>query len=328
MNQNQTTRKTKKRKRTPSIKKSISPSPSPTPSPTPTPILTTDWILYDLGNIFEPLINNKHKINKEYTIPTNTGYFIRRFKWLLMQYPLRKYFVSRIYPDIPYYMIKLDYNDTKYIQKLNFIKDAINKNNEPFIIDLAEQLSEGGGGHWSSLRRRYTNELPVYMDSDPISYGSIAESKHKAFHKLFVELPNPIHIYGDDNTNITTKKSIQNVHYLDMFCQSWSLVFLASNPDTMNYSQNLFFQHGINTFDDELYQFDEFIRMNFMVLIDFWIYLFDYESHDVINSILHESQWQQWSAESILYYLQQLKQWIINNSTETIFKKRNDLFKI
>jgi hypothetical protein len=276
-------------------------------------VFINNWIPYGKGKIFSPLDSEC------YHIPTNTGCFLKIFKWLMMQYPIRKYFVLRhLGNEMEYYMVKLDYIDPLHNNKVNAIKNIID-NKDSFVIDMAEQLSEGGGGHWTSVKKQ--NNQIIYMDSDPISYGSEAESQHSDFHQLFETLPKPENIYGNENTI----KSIQNVHVYDTFCQSWSLLFLTT-PNDFNIN-GLYFQEGkINMFTNNKLNFEPFIRINFIFIIKFWITLFSQEQEN-INMLLQQSQWRNWEADHIVIYLNNLKEWIDHNNTNDIYAKRNGLFK-
>jgi hypothetical protein len=150
--------------------------------------------------------------------------FIYFFKRFLMQPQVRKYFIHKYRPNIDYSLVKLDYEDQYFDQKVRYMKRKIRNITGDFIIDIAQQLKKDGGGHWTSLKRE--NEVIEYMDSDPFYYGSGSND----FHKLVKKYPNPMKIYGDTNKNnsqFQAKRSIQNLHKKDTFCQSWSLFFLT-----------------------------------------------------------------------------------------------------
>jgi hypothetical protein len=158
-----------------------------------------------------------------------------------MQPYIRKYFIHKYRPNIDYSLVKLDFNDPYFYQKVKYMERKIKNKTDTsdFIIDIAQQLKEGGGGHWTSLKRE--NGKLEYMDSDPFYYGYLLND----FHKLVKNIPNPLEIYGDTNKNKSVylaKKSIQNLHKKDTFCQSWSLFFLTISNIYPDISEKIKFQ--------------------------------------------------------------------------------------
>jgi len=231
--------------------------------------------------------------------------FIYFFKRFLMQPQIRKHFIHKYRPDIHYSLVKLDFNDTYFSQKVKFIERKMKIKNEEYIIDIAEQLKEGGGGHWTSLKRE--DGRLEYMDSDPFYYGSGSN----AFHKLVQNLPNPIEIYGDTNKNRTqyrANKSIQNLHKRDTFCQSWSLFFLTISNIYPDISERIRFQVKIPvTHQDTEAQYKNFPDFfdNFIFLLDVWI---DMIQDDIeIERIVKESQWENWNADNLVEKLEEIK---------------------
>ena len=250
--------------------------------------------------------------------------FIYFFKRFLMQPQIRKYFIHKYRPDIDYSLVKLDYNDSHFSQKVAYIQRKMKMKN--FIIDIAEQLKEGGGGHWTSLKRE--NGKLEYMDSDPFYYGSGSND----FHKLVKNIPNPIEIYGDTNKNRTqyrAKRSIQNLHKRDTFCQSWSLFFLTVSNMYPDISERIRFQHTIpvthEDIDAQYTNFPDFFH-NFLFLLDVWIAMIIKDTE--IEKMVQDSQWENWNATDLVTKLEEIKTDFLEK--EDKIKKeveiQNDLF--
>ena len=261
-------------------------------------------------------------------------YFLKRF-W--MQPLVRRYFIHKFRPDIAYDLVKLDYGDAFYKEKLAFIARKIKsvgvKSNENWIIDIAEQLKDGGGGHWTSLK--FENGKLEYMDSDPFFYGNgtnSSKTKEKNLHKLIKNLPNPIEIYGDTNKNRSqyrAKKSIQNIHKLDTFCQSWSLFFLTISNIYPDISETIHFQHTIPvTHEDTEAQHKNFPDFfdNFIFLLDVWIMMI--RDDDEMERIVQESQWENWNSKNLVDKLEEIKTDFIKkeNTLKKKVEMQNDLF--
>lgn len=177
---------------------------------------------------------------------TNNWAFLFFLKRLIMQPFMREYFVKKYNPEMPYAMIKISYKDINKTKKLNFI-DSLIKSNQDFILDLAIQFSEGGGGHYTSLKRE--NGRIEYMDSDSFVYGAAygGEESEDRLSKMLQDIPNPEIIFGDDNKDNTSflkaKRSIQNLHpSYDTFCQSWSLLFITLSKFIPDIHKQLNFQ--------------------------------------------------------------------------------------
>jgi hypothetical protein len=274
-------------------------------------ILNIDWSTYlDTTKKF------KEPNTENFPIPDNVGIFIKFFKWMLMQYPIRKYFIQKFNHDSPtYYMIKIDFDDVCYKEKVEFIKNE-KLNSRNVIIDIVEQL-ENKTGHWTTLYiKNGPKEEVEYMDSDPFSYGSSAEKKHKSLHQLLKKISKPTIIYPK------TKyvNSIQNIHKLDTFCQSWSLLFSTMKNSSILYSNSIHFQSRIiNNQDNDETNFNELIQ-NFILLIQFWINLFEQTTNE-FDQFIRGSQWELWTSNKILSYLKQLEPWIKSHLSNIIHHK-------
>ena len=254
--------------------------------------------------------------------------FIYFFKRFLMQPQIRKYFIHKYRPSIHYSLVKLDYNDPYFSSKVKYIEKKIKSKTDTsdFIIDIAQQLSENGGGHWTSLKRE--NGKLEYMDSDPFYYGYMLND----FHKLVKNLPNPMEIYGDTNKNKSqylAKKSIQNLHKKDTFCQSWSLFFLTVSNIYPNISDKIKFQEKspILHEDEEgqVRNFPDFFD-NFLFLLDIWITMIEKDKE--IEQIIKDTQWQNWKPIKIVQKLQFIKRTFLKNEKKikTNVEMQNDLF--
>jgi hypothetical protein len=250
-------------------------------------------------------------------------YFLKRF---LMQPYIRNYFIHKYRPNIDYSLVKLDYNDTYFTEKVKYMKQKINnKKKTDFIIDIAIQLSENGGGHWTSLKQE--NGVLEYMDSDPFYYGYALND----FHKLVKNLPNPIEIYGDNNKNKSiylSKKSIQNIHKKDTFCQSWSLFFLTISNIYPDISNKLKFQENSPILhEDEEGQYNNFPNFfdNFIFLLDIWINMI---MEADIEPIIINTQWENWKPKHIIQKLNFVKRTFLKNEKKikTNIELQNDLF--
>ena len=254
--------------------------------------------------------------------------FIYFFKRFLMQPYIRKYFIHKYRPTIDYSLVKLDFNDPYFSEKVKFIEKKIKnkKDTSDFIIDIAQQLKENGGGHWTSLKRE--NGYLEYMDSDPFYYGYALND----FNKLVKNLPNPMEIYGDTNKNKSqylAKKSIQNLHKKDTFCQSWSLFFLTISNIYPDISDKLKFQEKSPVLhEDEEGQktnFPDFFN-NFIFLLDVWISMIENDTE--IENIVKNTQWQNWKTKLIVQKLQFIKRTFLKNEKKikTNTEMQHDLF--
>jgi len=252
--------------------------------------------------------------------------FIYFFKRFLMQPYIRKHFIHKYRPEIDYSLVKLDYQDPHFSQKVKYIERKMKVKNEDYIIDIATQLKEGGGGHWTSLKRE--KGRLEYMDSDPFYYGSGSNT----FYKLVKNLPNPVEIYGDTNKNRTqfrAKKSIQNLHKRDTFCQSWSLFFLTISNIYPDITERIRFQQKIpilhQDIDGQYKNFPDFFH-NFLFLLDVWIAMIRDDTE--IERIVQDSQWDNWNASNIVEKLEEMKTTFLKNEKKmkTNMEMQNNLF--
>jgi len=290
--------------------------------------------------------------------PNHIGAFMFFFKNLLIQPPFRKYVVEMHHPDVFYRMVHLPTireegvpsNQEKLLHIENVIKRickrevsstasrksrktvkikyASMKCSKNFIFDVAEQLH--GGGHYTALA--YINDKIEYMDPDPFFYGNITKGSLADFVSQF---PNPSSMYIDDNianTDLKRKRSIQNISYLDKFCQSWSLLFitLSGKEEFTGLNQSIAFQEDTfiphitqemlddpseeskaissKALEDTLENFPKFIH-NLNILFRFWIQLF---SDNGINTVLSTTKFKNWTTRDIVDKLRELRE-IINS---------------
>ena len=260
-------------------------------------------------------------------------YFLKRF-W--MQPLVRRYFIHKFRPDIAYDLVKLDYGDAFYKEKLAFIArkiKSVEKSNENWIIDIAEQLKEGGGGHWTSLK--YENGKLEYMDSDPFYYGSGATNKEKeTLQGIIKNIPNPIEVYGSTNKNKSmykAEKSIQNLHKKDIFCQSWSLFFLTISHLYPNLVKRIQFQEKkpvLHTdLDAQFANFPNFLE-NYRVLLDVWITLLEKDKR--LKDLVKDTPWRYWTAPAIVTSLANIRRYISKNEDRflTDMETQDDMFCI
>lgn len=262
-----------------------------------------DWVLIPT--------TTETQIIKSPTKIEDNNMFIYFFKRFLMQPLIRKYFIHKYRPDIDYSLVKLDYEDAYFSQKVRYMKRKIKNKTDTgdFIIDIAQQLKNGG--HWTSLKRE--NGYIEYMDSDPFYYGYVLND----FHKLVKNLPNPIEIYGDNNKNKSqylSKKSIQNLHKKDTFCQSWSLFFLTVSNIYPDISKKIKFQEKSPVLhEDEEGQnknFPDFFN-NFLFLLDVWITMIEKDKE--IEIIVKDTQWKNWKPKQIVQKLHVVKRTFLKN---------------
>ena len=261
-------------------------------------------------------------------------YFLKRF-W--MQPLVRRYFIHKYRPDIDYNLVKFDWKDPFYKEKAKFIerkiRDSHSSPTKDWIIDIAEQLEEGGG-HWTSLK--FENGVLEYMDSDPFYYGSSSPSSEnkKSFHKLVKAIPNPIEIYGNTNkirSVYNAEKSIQNIHKKDIFCQSWSLFFLTISHLYPALSKRLHFQEKSpvlhSDIDAQFANFPKFLE-NYKVLLDIWITLL--EKDKGLREIVKDSQWAHWTPKAIVDSLANIRRYISKNEDrfKTDMETQEDMFCI
>jgi hypothetical protein len=239
--------------------------------------------------------------------------FIYFFKRFLMQPYIRRYFIHKYRPNIDYSLVKLDYNDPYFSQKVKYMERKIKNKlyTSDFIIDIAQQLKENGGGHWTSLKRE--NGYLEYMDSDPFYYGYVLND----FNKLVKNLPNPMEIYGDNNKNKSqylAKKSIQNLHKKDTFCQSWSLFFLTVSNIYPNISDKIKFQEKSPVLHEDkerqVKNFPDFFN-NFLFLLDVWIMMINDDKE--LEHIIKNTQWENWKPKLIVQKLQFVKRIFLKN---------------
>ena len=263
-------------------------------------------------------------------------YFLKRF---MMQPFVRRYFIHKFRPDIAYDLVKLDYGDAFNKQKLAFIERKIKSTKlvgtEPqnWIIDIAEQLKEGGAGHWTSLK--YENGKLEYMDSDPFYYGSGATNKEKeTLHALVKNIPNPIEVYGSTNKNKSVykaEKSIQNLHKKDIFCQSWSLFFLTISHLYPDLTKRIRFQEKkpvLHTdLDAQFANFPNFLE-NYRVLLDVWIRLL--EKDKGLGELVKNTPWRHWTAVAVITSLGNIRRYISKNEDRflTDMETQHDMFCI
>ena len=263
-------------------------------------------------------------------------YFWKRF---MMQPLVRRYFIHKFRPDIQYDLVKLDYGDAFNKEKLAFIARKIksvtdtDKTGGNWIIDTAEQLKEGGGGHWTSLK--YENGKLEYMDSDPFYYGSGATNKEKeTLQEVIKNIPNPMEIYGSTNKNKSmykAEKSIQNLHKKDIFCQSWSLFFLTISHLYPNLTKRIRFQEKKpvlhSDLDAQFANFPNFLE-NYRVLLDVWITLL--EKDKGLKDVVKNTQWRHWTAPAMVTSLGNIRRYISKNEDRfhTEMETQNDMFCI
>ena len=260
-------------------------------------------------------------------------YFLKRF-W--MQPLVRRYFIHKFRPDIEYDLVKLDYGDAFNKEKLAFIArkiKSVEKSGGNWIIDIAEQLKEGGGGHWTSLK--YENEKLEYMDSDPFYYGSGATNKEKeTLQGVIKNIPNPIEVYGSTNKNKSmykAEKSIQNLHKKDIFCQSWSLFFLTISHLYPDLTKRIRFQEKkpvLHTdLDAQFANFPNFLE-NYRVLLDVWIRLL--EKDKGLRELVKDTQWRHWTAPAVITSLANIRRYISKNEDRflTEMETQDDMFCI
>jgi len=202
-----------------------------------------------------------------------------------------------------------------------------------WIIDIAEQLKEGGGGHWTSLK--YENGKLEYMDSDPFYYGSGATNKEKeTLHGLVKNIPNPMEIYGSTNKNKSiykAEKSIQNLHKKDIFCQSWSLFFLTISHLYPNLTKRIRFQEKKpvlhSDLDAQFTNFPNFLE-NYRVLLDVWITLL--EKDKGLKDVVKNTQWRHWTATGLITSLGNIRRFLSKNEDRfhTEMETQDDMFCI
>jgi hypothetical protein len=260
-----------------------------------------------------------------------------------MQPLVRRYFIHKYRPDIEYDLVKLDYGDAFNKEKLAFIKRRIHerkiksvtdtdKTGGNWIIDIAEQLKEGGGGHWTSLK--YENGRLEYMDSDPFYYGSSSSYTKNAFHALVKNIPNPMEIYGSTNKNKSmykAEKSIQNLHKKDIFCQSWSLFFLTISHLYPDLTKRIRFQEKKpvlhSDLDAQFANFPNFLE-NYRVLLDVWIRLL--EKDKGLRDLVKGTQWKLWTAPAIVASLANIRRFLSKNEDRflTEIETQEDMFCI
>lgn len=258
----------------------------------------------------------------------NSEIFIYFFKRFMMQPKIRKYFVYKFRPDIPYYLVKIDWIDEHYEEKVKFIEKKL-KEKSDFIIDIAEQLSSGG--HWTSLKRE--NGILEYMDPDPFFYGNASEDVHKSFHRLVKKIPNPVEIYGTKNiikTGIRAEKSIQNLHKNDKFCQSWSLFFLTTSHLYPQIPEKIRFQKGeVALYEDKERQFANFpaFLQNYLFLLEVWIDMFS-SVDSQYNTMISDSMWKKWKSTKIIDKLKNIQRSLIKNKDNILsnIETQEDMF--
>jgi hypothetical protein len=280
-------------------------------------------------NHFDWILIPNTRENKALKSPTeieNNDMFIYFLKRFLMQPYVRKYFIHKYRPTIDYSLIKFDFKDSHFSQKVAYIDKKI-KNKKDFIIDIAQQLKEGGGGHWTSLKRE--NGKLEYMDSDPFYYGHGLNT----FHKLVKNIPNPIEIYGDTNkiksSQYLAKKSIQNLHKNDTFCQSWSLFFLTISNIYPTLKERIKFQEKNpvlhEDIEGQLRNFPDFFD-NFILLLDYWITMM--REDEGINTLIQDTQWENWTSIKIVEKLEYVKRDFLEKemNMKTDIELQNNLF--
>jgi hypothetical protein len=292
-----------------------------------------EWVLIP-GTQENDILVSPTKIEDKYMFM----YFLKRF-W--MQPLVRRYFIHKFRPDIEYDLVKLDYGDAFNKHKLAFIKRRIHEikiksvgvktQEKSWIIDIAEQLKEGGGGHWTSLK--YENGKLEYMDSDPFYYGAGSSSKD-TLQDVIKNIPNPMEIYGSTNKNksmFKAEKSIQNLHKKDIFCQSWSLFFLTISHLYPGLTKRIRFQEKKpvlhSDLDAQFANFPNFLE-NYRVLLDVWITLL--EKDKGLGELVKDTQWRHWTASAMVASLGNIRRYLSKNENQfhTEMETQNDMFCI
>ena len=291
----------------------------------PTSINKMEWVII-------PKTDPKELVKSPENIET-LSVFVYFFKRLMMQPKIRQFFVHQYRPDIEYFLVKIDWVDPNYEEKVKFIEQKIKETPEEtdFIIDIAEQLSSGG--HWTSLKRE--NGILEYMDPDPFYYGDASDdNNHTSFHKLVKKFPNPTQIYGNKNimkTGLRAEKSIQNLHKNDKFCQSWSLFFLTTSHLYENIQGRIHFQKKeVALYEDKEKQYANFpsFLQNYLFLLDVWMHMFS-DAGKAFNSLLaSSSQWKKWKASKIVDKLGYIKRYLMKNQDNIItnIETQEDMF--
>ena len=294
-----------------------------------------EWVLIP-GTQENDILVSPTKIEDKYMFM----YFLKRF-W--MQPLVRRYFIHKFRPDIAYDLVKLDYGDAFNKEKLAFIKGRIHErkiksvekteHKSDWIIDIAEQLKEGGGGHWTSLK--YENGKLEYMDSDPFYYGAGATNKEKeTLQDIIKNIPNPMEIYGSTNKNKSVykaEKSIQNLHKKDIFCQSWSLFFLTISHLYPDLTKRIRFQEKKpvlhSDLDSQFANFPNFLE-NYRVLLDVWIRLL--EKDKGLRDLVKDTQWRHWTAAAMVASLGNIRRYLSKNEDRflTEMETQDDMFCI
>ena len=287
------------------------------------------------GEILVDRVNQRKVVTPPHAFQQRDyGAFMYFFKKLLGQPYLRRYFVEKRHPRIPYDMIRIDLHDKHAREKLDYISQKI-RNKGDFIIDIAVQSENGG--HYTSLKRE--NKKLEYMDSDPFNYGS-----DSILQEFIKKIPNPKLIYGNRNIDPTSTlgatRSIQNVSKLDTFCQSWSLFYITLANEYPDTHKMLDFQvdesighitreeaekitdpeireHAFMDIENTKNNFPKFKR-NFLFLLDKWRRLFD---DTEIDSLLRDKQFKNWTSAEIMEKLQEMERVVQGIETHDVFNE-------
>jgi adenylate kinase family enzyme len=271
--------------------------------------------------LFSTIRSKKNVINPTIENIPRMGIFLHFFKRLLMEPPVRNYFIKKYHPDFQYYIYRIDYYDNKKDKKVEEMKRILNTINEKYptqkmIIDIAEQTEADGGGHWTSLK--YEDEHVLYMDSDPFHYGMEAEEQHKSFHDFTRKFGLPRKIYD----TWERKQSIQRLHTHDTFCQSWSLLYDTMIEKYPEIYKRIYFE----TKKSGTENLPRFIH-NFRFLISFWKELFinDAGEPDMnFDLLIEKSQWKYWKSRDIIDYLRETENFIEKNMNKILSDKKTE----
>lgn len=243
---------------------------------------------------------------------------------------IRKFFVNKYNQAIPYAMLRIGYvNNPDFTKKINFIKVLLDDepyNQYDFILDIAVEQDENGGGHYCSLKRE--DGKIEYMDSDPFVYNN---ESHPEFTKLVSKYNNPSNMYPDNNrckNRFKYKSSIQNINKFDYFCQSWSLLYMTipgfmDLPRNINYNTKTPILHGDT--EKQVANFPLYIE-NLKILISFWSTILNDNGSELDESI-NGTQFANWESRDIIEELNRINNYIdklMNDSSKSLPEKYKD----
>jgi hypothetical protein len=259
-------------------------------------------------------INRRKNLVKPTDFDENEyGTFMHFLRIYIRQPFIRKLLVNKYNPEIPYAMLRIGYvNNDEFKKKITFIRTLLDDpeyNQYDFILDLAVEQDENGGGHYCSLKRE-DGEIE-YMDSDPFVYNN---ESHPEFTKLVSKYNNPSNMYPDNNrckNKFKYKSSIQNINKFDYFCQSWSLLYMTipgfmDLPRNINYSSKIPIEHTEN--EKQKANFPLYIE-NLKILISFWITLLQ-ENSSELNELIENTQFENWESDNIIEELNNINTYI------------------